>query len=100
MAPDIYNSTEINSTPNNVRSTHIVDINFPQKSVGFIALDSTNIEFIGPDNRAVQLNDLDQCMIVDKVIRDKGGPSYRGVISPSADFNIKAWEYHLREYPD
>ena len=82
------------------KSKHMVHINFPHKSVGYIALESPDFKFIGPDHKVVQLHDLDQYMAAAKVIRSTGVPNYRCVRIPiSSDLNITAWEYHLREYP-
>ena len=86
------------STCASMKSSEVVDINFPHKSVGFLALDSTNFEYTGPNRETVQLNNLDQNMAAASIIRGAGMPNYH--IPISSDLNMPAWEYHLRHYPD
>ena len=85
LAVDIC-TTGGKSTPASTKSTHMVDINFPHKTVGYKALESTDSEFIGLDSKVVQLNDLDQYMAAAKVIRV---PNYGCARIPiSSDLNI------------
>ena len=89
------------STCASMKSIEVIDINFRHKSVGYMALDSTAFEFIGPDREIVQLHNLDQYMAAASIIKGTGMPNYRCAHIPiTSDLNISTWEYHLRHYTD
>ena len=59
------------------------------------------MSFIGPDRAPLLISTVQTCLEVANIIRAKGLPNYRaGRIPLVSDLVIKAWEYHLRDYPD
>ena len=77
------------------------DFLIPNKTRGFLNHQGADFEFIGPDRAPVLINSVQTCLEVANIIRDTGFPNYRVARIPLvSDLVIKAWEYHLRDYPD
>ena len=78
-----------------------VDINDPSKTKGYIAPQSTQFEFIGPDRAAEELSSVHQYLRIAKTIRESGLPNYKQARIPiKSGLNIDAWKRHLCDYPD
>ena len=77
------------------------DFLIPNKTRGFLNHQGADFEFIGPDRAPVSINSVQKCLEVANIIRDTGFPNYRVARIPLvSDLVIKAWEYHLSDYPD
>ena len=71
------------------------------KTKGYIALQSTQFEFIGPDRASEEISSVHQYLRIAKTIRDLGLPNYNQVRIPiKSGLNIDAWKCHLHDYPD
>ena len=82
--------------PPNVR-----DFNYPNKVVSYLAQESTEFEFIGPDRCPMAITTLPQLLDIADIIRDTGLPNYQGARIPIiSGLNVKAWESHLQGYSD
>ena len=78
-----------------------VDINDPSKTKGYIALQSTQFQFIGPDRATEELSSVHQYLRIAKTIRESGLPNYKQATIPiKSGLNIDAWKRHLCDYPD
>ena len=64
--------------------SELVDINYPDKVRGYIALQSTDFSFIGPDRQAIDTYDLDTYLRVAGTVKQSGVPNYRLVRIPIA----------------
>ena len=79
----------------------IRDINFPQKLTGYLALQSTDFEFIGPDRQAVQITDTSDYLRIARIVKETNVSNYKGACIPiQSGLNHEAWEFHLLGYPD
>ena len=77
------------------------DINDPNKTKGYIATESTDYEFIGPDRATVSVTNVSHYLKVAAIIRSSGLPNYRQVRIPiQSGLNIGAWKKYLHDYPD
>ena len=77
------------------------DINYPDKNIGYIALEPTDFQFIGPDRPGIDTSDLDLYLKATRTIRQSGVANYRQVRIPViSGLNIQAWQHHLRDYCD
>ena len=69
------------------------DINDPNKTKGYIATESMDYEFIGPDRATVSIADVFYYLRVASIIRSSGLPNYRQVRIPiKSGLNIGAWK--------
>ena len=76
-------------------------INYPDKNRGYIALQPTDFQFIGPDRPGIDTSDLDFYLKVARTIRQSGVANYRQIRIPViSGLNIQAWQHHLRDYCD
>ena len=65
------------------------DINDPHKTTGYLAHDSTDFEFTGPDRFPLCLDTVDQYVAVVKIIQSTGLHHYRVARIPvSSSLNI------------
>ena len=77
------------------------DFLITNKTRGFLNHQGADVKFIGPDRAPVLINSVQTCLEVANIIRDTRFPNYRVARIPLvSDLVIKAWEYHLRDYPD
>ena len=77
------------------------DINNPRKTKGYIALQSTEFSFIGPDKLPQDTSNVTQYLRIAKVIRESGLPNYKLARIPLiSGLKIDAWKAHLHDYPD
>ena len=80
---------------------NVSDVNLKNKTRGFLNLESTNFQFIGPDRDLIQYRDFDHVCQLAKVIQDIGLPNYRMARLPiESGLNLPAWEQYLKDYPD
>ena len=85
----------------NTSTSGRVDINDPSKTKGYIALQSTQFDFIGPDRASEEISSVHQYLRIAKTIRDLGLPNYKRARIPiKSGLNIDAWKRHLYDYPD
>ena len=69
----------------------IRDFNYPNKSTAYLAQESTNFEFIGPDRQPVAITSFDQLTSIANTIRGTGLPNYRAARIPLVSaLNVKA----------
>ena len=74
---------------------------FSDKKTGYIALESDDIPFIRPDRKDIDVDNIDICLRIGHIIRDTKQPNCKCARLPiKSCLNIKAWEYHLSDYPD
>ena len=73
------------------------DINNPHKTMGYLAHDSTDFYFVGPDRLPQSIDTVDQ--FVAKIIQTTGLPNYKMARIPVSSFNIQALEHYLSDYP-
>ena len=79
----------------------IQDFNYPNKCTGYLAQDSIDFTFIGPDRQLVAITSIDQLIVVADIIRSTGLPNYRVARVPiESALKDPAWEFHLRNYSD
>ena len=84
-----------------VNSPRCQDINYPHKTKGYIAVESTPFEFIGPDRAPVKFDSVDQYLEMARIIRHSGLPNYKQVRFPlKSGLKIEAWSKYLHEYKD
>ena len=77
------------------------DINDPDKTRGYIAIDSTDFEFIGPDRPTVNITNVAEYIKLAHTIRSSGLPNYRQARIPiKSGLKIDAWKRLLQDYPD
>ena len=78
----------------------IRDFNIQSKTVGYLALESIDFEFVGPDRLPVSINSIDTCLRAD-VILSTNKPNYCEARIPIVSgLKVKAWETYLQGYPD
>ena len=63
-------------------SNRVHDVNFPDKEWGYLALDPTGFQFIGPDRDPIDMSNTSQYLRAAEVIRESGLPNYRDPVSP------------------
>ena len=69
--------------------------------MGYLALESTDFEFIGPDRPPVNIDSIEKCLQVANVILATKKPNYREARIPIVSgLNVKMWEKYLQDYPD
>ena len=77
------------------------DIYLPDKTHGHITLLADEFSFIGPDREPIAIKNTNQYLRIADTIRNTGLPNYRKARLPiKSGLNFKAWEHHLRDYPD
>ena len=75
------------------------DINYPDKVKGYMALESTSFQFIGPDRASIDIESSDHYLDVAQIIKQSGLPNYRQVRVPlNSGLCIEAWKKYLLEY--
>ena len=80
---------------------HLVDFNDPDKDKGFLSLQETTFQFIGPDRDFCNYYTVEQVTRIADIIRDTGLPNYKQArFSIKSDLNLPAWEKYLADYPD
>ena len=73
---------------------------FPDKKTGYIAIEYDDCQFIRPDRKEIDIENIDVCLHIAQ-IKDTKQPKYKCACFPSkSGLNIKAWEYHLSGYLD
>ena len=78
----------------------LYNINNP-KSKGYIALQTTDFSFIGPDRQAIDTSDVNKYLRMALIMKKSGLPNYRQARIPlTSGLNIGAWKRYLRDYPD
>ena len=102
---DIHYESNVKMDPNlgrqRIDRRLVKDFNYPDKTTGYLAQDSTNFTFIGPDRRPVKIDSVETLLKVAEVIRNTGQPNYKAARIPiESDLNIEAWERYLRDYSD
>ena len=86
---------------NSCSNYDLSDCNIPTKKVRYLAFESTDFRFIGPDRLLVTIDSIDKCLQVGKIARNTCLPNYRMTrISLTSGLNIPAWERVLQGYPD
>ena len=84
-----------------VNSPLCQDINYPTKTKGYIAVESTPFEFIGPDRAPIKCESVEQYLEMARIIRHSGLPNYKQVRFPlKSGLRIEAWSKYLHEYKD
>ena len=77
------------------------DINDPSKTKGYIALQSTEFFFTGPDRLPQDTSNVTQYLRMAKIVRESGFPNYKLARIPlNSGLKIDAWKAHLQDYPD
>ena len=77
------------------------DYNIPTKKVGYLAMENTDFQFVGPHRLPVTIDSIDKCLQIANIIRNTGLPNYRMARIPlTSGLNIPAWERELQGYPD
>ena len=85
--------------PNNTQ--HFTDFNDPDKDRGFLSLQETRFQFIGPDRDVCSYDTVEQVARIANVIKDTALPNYKQARFPiKSDWNLPAWEKYLADYPD
>ena len=81
---------------------HVVSDCFDStKKLGFLALEGSQFQFIGPDRDSPNLLSLADYISMAKVIHSTGLPNYRQVrLQVHSDLNIQAWERLLENSPN
>ena len=70
----------------------IRDFNYPNKTVGYLAQENTEFDYIGPDRRPVAITSLLQLLDIADIIRSTGFPNYKVARIPiSSGLNVKVW---------
>ena len=79
----------------------VCDRNDPSKNMGFLAHESTNFEFCGPDRTPAVNNTIDDYIKMATVIRDTKLPNYKMARCPvCSKLNLDAWCRYLHNYHD
>ena len=82
-------------------SNAVTDFNDKNKTKGFLSLEETNFEFIGPDRDLCEYRNIDQVIKIAEIIKETGLPNYKQARFPiKSDLNLPAWEKYLADYPD
>ena len=77
------------------------DANYPHKTKGYIAVESTPFQFIGPDRPPMKCDSIGQYLEMARIIRHSGLPNYKQARFPlKSGLKIEAWSKHLHEYKD
>ena len=77
------------------------DVNYPDKTMGYLAQASTDFVFIGPDREPQKLDSVDTLVNIAQTIRDTGQPNYKCARIPiKSGLNLEAWEKYLMDYAD
>ena len=80
---------------------NLSDYNIPTKKMGYLAMESTDFRFVGPDRLPVTIDSIDKCLEVANIIRNTSLPNYRMARIPlTSGLNIPAWERELQGYPN
>ena len=88
-----------NSNPHTC-SNIIRDFNIHDKTVGYLALESIDFKFIGPDRPPVNITSINTCLQVANVILFTIKPNYREARIPVfSGLNVKMWENAYRIIP-
>ena len=75
------------------------EINDPHMTSGYLAHDSTDFEFIGPDRLLWCIDTVDQYVAAAKNIQATWLSNYRAARIPvSSSLNISVWQDYLVEY--
>ena len=73
----------------------------PTKKLGFLVLEDSQFQFIGPDRASPSSLSLNDYISMAKSIRSTGLPNYRQARFPvHSDLNIQAWESLLKDSPN
>ena len=84
-----------------VNSPSCRDVNYPDKVRGYIALESTSFQFIGPDRASINTDCSDHYLNVARTIKQSGLPNYKQVRIPlNSGLCIDSWKEYLRQYKD
>ena len=82
-------------------SNAVTDFNDKIKTRGFLSLEETNFEFIGPDRDLCEYKNIDQVIKIAEIIKETGLSNYKQARFPiKSDLNLPAWEKYLADYPD
>ena len=82
-------------------SSAVTDFNDKNKTRGFLYLEETDFEFIGPDRDLCEYKNIDQVIKVAEMIKETGLPNYKQARLPiKSDLNLPAWEKYLTDYSD
>ena len=65
----------------NTNSNKIPDVNFPDKEWGYLALEPTCVQFIGPDREPIDMSNKSQYLRAAEVIRESGLDNNRWPVS-------------------
>ena len=75
------------------------DFNDQGKTRGFLAHESLDFTFIGPDRQTTTISDLQSYIYMASTIGATGLPNYQTARFPvHSDLNIAAWRHHLQGY--
>ena len=100
IPPKIYNPPQVHTDHRSNKKLH-KDINYPNKTWGYISLQPTAFEFIGPDRPGIDPRNTSQYIHLAKVIHESGVPNYRQVRVPiTSGINVEAWKRHRYDYKD
>ena len=78
----------------------ITDFNDQDKGRGFLSLQETNFEFIGPDTDC-GYDTIEQVVNIADIIKATGLPNYKQARFPiKSNLNLPAWEKYIADYPD
>ena len=77
------------------------DVNFSDKKLGYLAKQSTDFGFIGPDRQLAEITDIQQCVNIAQQIQSTGKPNYMEARYPiKSGLNLEAWNRLLFDYLD
>ena len=72
------------------------DVNFPDKEWGYLALEPTCFQFVGPDREPIDMSNTSQYLRAAEIIRESGLPNYRGALIPiKSGLKVPVWEKYL-----
>ena len=98
--------TDVVNTSDTKRSGIVVsplcqDTNYPHKTKGYIAIESTPFQFIGPDRAPIDCVSVNQYLEVARIVRQSGFPNYKHTTFPlNSGLKIEAWKKYLDGYKD
>ena len=99
-SPKVHKPPQVHTDRRPTKHFH-KDINYPTKTWGYISLQPTEFEFIGPDRPGVDPRNTSQYIHLAKVIHESGLPNYKQVRAPiTSGINVEAWKRHLYDYKD
>ena len=82
-------------------SSFCQDTNYPHKTKGHIAVESTPFQFIGPDRAPIDCDSVDQYLDIARIVRQSGLSNYKQTRFPlNSGLKIEAWKKHLDGYKD